>query len=676
MRGWMWTWVVVMGCDVTSTPPGAGVGEMERLTPSLAPAVAASSGFTWGGVWPGTLGTSGPVVPGSADKPLTQVAIYDTTSTVACPGLPGTPPPLGPGWSVAPLFPGSTQPRMERWCYYEQAPGSPPGPPLSPADQIAFGVELDPDRMIVTAQSLGPVVHATFMALTEEHAGRPVDLQPGGSQTRITVVDSSPTAEPADAPWNIMGQNDHGFAVTNIIRTLTCDDDGDCGPQLATSLALEMASTPGTLQPVENNVAGGDYGSLASLAASIYSAVDARDVNAPGDNLILNLSLGWHPLFGGDPTADPITYDKDVLAVYDALYYARCSGALSIAAAGNRMFGPADSAPGPLYPGGWEAHAYDGTICSDYRAGGAVGSLGLNDQPLVYAVGAITENLNGIYLTRDAGEPSRVAYGDAVTVETEAGAPVQPVTGTSAAAAVVSATAGLLWDQLPSLTADELMAAIDLQGSPVGRTESGIFCPSGGCDPVLTKRVCEVVDSVCDNPPMGTSCVSTVDVGCPTVTVPSLNASTFSAANPVHFIRPRTPTWTSPVCGNNTIDLQSERVFPAVDPCPAEQYHGLAIEPYVYSQPHIPDCPTCTIEKSTGLVFLELDRDFSVVTELTLYLQNSSGQTVSYSTRNVPTSGTTARFALSRALTTSVAWAGVSAQTSEGALNAAIKVLP
>jgi hypothetical protein len=114
----------------------------------------------------------------------------------------------------------------------------------------------------------------------------------------------------------------------------------NCVGFVSHNLALPMV-TPTIATPA----LGGFFGYQSQLAASLQAAVsDWKAHNAgaaaadetPHERLVINVSLGWEPIYGGAvPAAGPAGLAPPVRAVYDALQHAACNGALVFAAAGN-----------------------------------------------------------------------------------------------------------------------------------------------------------------------------------------------------------------------------------------------------------------------------------------------------------------------------------------------------
>ena len=154
---------------------------------------------------------------------------------------------------------------------------------------------------------------------------------------------------------------------------------------------------------------GGSIGSQADVARAIYDEVGRWEGSlGVGDEhkLVLNLSLGWHPAYGGSETRTSMPVP--VRAVYDALRYASCKDALVIAAAGHEDTPDSGSqADGPLYPAAWESEpATTSSEClTDFLTTSTPSATGTYT-PLIYAVGGVDVHLNPLPISRPGSMPS------------------------------------------------------------------------------------------------------------------------------------------------------------------------------------------------------------------------------------------------------------------------------
>jgi hypothetical protein len=317
-----------------------------------------------------------------------------------------------------------------------------------------------------------------------------------GPAVRVALIDSAlndgtdrsgPTVE------------SHGHAVGRIIRQLSCPGNVNFRPGCFSSIREELALAYGA-DGRRNEMTSGQFGTLGDLASAVDAAVHHWWHETPTVPLIVNLSVGWEGEYGKDPEAPA---DAAVVPVYLALRRATCAGALVVAAAGNRTV----RGSGPLYPGGWESReAPRGSGCNDYllpdeRAGIAVDP---NPRSLVVAVGALDDHDRPVYNTPDGGRPALAAYGFAVSVG-QAGNFTDAMTGTSAAAAVVSGIAAVVWslDRAriggPRRWPSEIARLIYDSGTPLHAMAD--FCPgrsAGPCSTTINRAsLCSAVARVC-----------------------------------------------------------------------------------------------------------------------------------------------------------------------------------
>jgi hypothetical protein len=272
---------------------------------------------------------------------------------------------LRPG-EVAPAIPGE----LGRYCLYVWSPVNPdqPAPPPDLTDNARLAVlagALDTDCAVTAGVSTPytAVVADTLASSYYTQVGRvqPLPLRSvngvvtSPDEIRIGVVDSTPRG--LDDGEADVGTDDHGFGVGRILRELSCPLYPILG-EVCVGQASNHLALPRRSLAVADREDGGYFGFFSEVATAVFGSVAAWDRhNALGGvqqpRLVINLSLGWDPTWGGDVlgTAAPLT--PPVRAVYDAIYGAHCRGALIIAAAGNTIDGP-DPTEGPMYPGGWE----------------------------------------------------------------------------------------------------------------------------------------------------------------------------------------------------------------------------------------------------------------------------------------------------------------------------------
>jgi hypothetical protein len=542
------------------------------------------------------------------------------------------PPVEASGWSVSPLFelPGNPTipPGLAPYCIYERAPGVPTGAAdVMPLLDLVGGplVRVDRDAMAVAPYAteleglIGAPAEENFLA----RAGKPTPLPLTGSQpVRLAFVDTAATN--AIDPESFPGTSPHGFSLINMANELLCDEGGGCLADVTSQLALAYVwPAPGCPQfnprvnnpDCRNEVDGGRVGLLGDLAQAAYREVDDwLDTAPPGQRLVLNLSLGWLPEFGG--AEPPGSMPVPVQAVLRALQYASCEGALVLAASGNAKNGP-DQPVGPLYPGGWER-------LSAPRAGACNTMLGMPPDPgifppppdrrsVVLAAGGVRNNDEPLFNARPGGEPRAVAFADHAVTQ----APASPdgrtsvMTGTSVAAAVVSAAAAAAWYYQPNLPPYEVLEQVYTSGTALGR--SAEFCvrgtPANPCPfaGLLVRRVslCAAADAACAGG--GAFCPPAGALACPPtgpVDLSAVDLTAFEASAEPLDLGPLTDVTSDPACVDETILYTGSE---PTNPCPHQQYHGVWAETWLGPQPGSHPCAGCVVDYSAGgLLYLEI----------------------------------------------------------------------
>ena len=522
-------------------------------------------------------------------------------------------------WTRGRLFdvaPGDPAPpdAGSAFCQYTWRPrvAAPPDVAALPSDGARTAtVWLDRDCHALAAQAgVGtPARNALELVWTSLHAAYrdQVEAVPSlppplasGPPVRVAVLDSSPEA----GSWP--GANYHGQDVQRVIADLSCPPgSAHCASVLSEHLALYLES-PGK----PNFVEGGQFGDISRLAVTLWDAVrDWEVAGVPGQRLVVNASVAWDALYNG-PDEVPLggaygSPRQAVQAVRLALEYARCRGALVVAATGN-ISGGLDAATGPMYPAAWEAESID------LPCGG-----GGSPQPLIRAAGAVDGADAWSQSTRDGGRARLVAPGelaiapDAVTP----GSSTELVSGSSMAAAVVSATAAVVWSYRPGLTADEVAELVYDAGVELTAEGPADFCLSttGACaDPVHRVSVCRAAQLAIDR--AWAECVGTCppvadDLGCPVdlAYAGTRTALTLAECVPVrdlaaalgsaYLINGEDLTYDVPIpfCGST---LRTDPSFPrglgVLEPCPGLQFSSGKREPWaVWPQPDPEPCAAC-----------------------------------------------------------------------------------
>ena len=224
--------------------------------------------------------------------------------------------------------------------------------------------------------------------------------------------------------------------------------------------------------PIGEDATGGRLDLWEDLALAIRREVAAwaamdRDTRP---NLILNLSVGWDAAYGDPPVVRATVED------------AVCRGALVVAAAGNRIAGPA-FVERPIFPAAWEAVPAPSRKKCERLLGEsleepAAGSAGAY-RPLLHAVGGVQHDGRPLSNSRPGATPRLVAYGDHVPVRYRDGVGRETLTGTSVSTLVVTAAAAARWRAEPRLESYQVMQALWNAGEGVEQAVD--FCLGGAC---------------------------------------------------------------------------------------------------------------------------------------------------------------------------------------------------
>ncbi len=552
------------------------------------------------------------------------------------------------GWSGGPLFqllvngepvPGLLRPddAAPRFCRYEFVGG---GDPEESLDRLraALGESLDrlePDCHVSGGMQTFPALASELLARFARNAGAvpPAMALPQivtadevfPAPVRVAIIDTA-----ADGPVWAPGQaahSPHGRDMGRIVKALGCPDcanSGDEQLQLTSHAGLDLVrAMTGEIAP---DPAGGDFGYQGTVAARIYEAVarwlsdEAPEARRP---LIINLSIGWEPLYNVD---EEEVQQLRADAVQRAVEFAACQGALVIAAAGNDPGGPT-VVEGPTWPGALETRL-------DACAGGGVYA------PVVHAVGGVDGLDESIDKSRPDSRPRLVGYSFFAAATNDAGQDLSgPYTGTSVATAVASAAAAIVWRYQPELTAAEVMqyvyeAAVPT-ALPVEHCLGPALNPPQPCAPVSHRvSVCEAarqaIDRVCLADPMAGGCPAMLDCDTPGAAMggnPAIPAMPMWAATEVPAGEISSPPQSVAGC---SAPIRTGTTVGA-DPCPDETQHGGGLLPWlVLPQPSNPGCHVCALGTSSGTLWYEPGDWPSALTSPKLRVGVPGGSEVSY----------------------------------------------
>lgn len=448
-------------------------------------------------------------------------------SGAACPAAPAP-------WSTSRLFGATAQVDsrgdLGRYCLYVWTGTAPPTAPqlalLPPYLGVPAQTWLDKDCS-AAAPLLGDpslLFDETTLTLAESfrvQAEAPDSLPSSGlPPTRVAVIDTftdDPASEGIVGPGGVVatGEAKHGRQVGAIIESLACPKAGStCSVQVSPHLGMSY---------IRLDLQGNDanFGYQAHVAQSIYDATRAWQAaggSLSGPRLVINLSLGWEPLYECD---DEQSGERREAAesVHSAIRHAVCNGALVIAAAGNDPGGTIGG-DGPMPPSAWETEAAPtsgrcAAICEGKQAcisqrqgfdpqGCPKGQPGCY-RPLVYGAGGLGTDDKAIGSTRNGGRPRLAAPAQEVVVPTDRfdWLDTPPMTGSSAAAAVVSGIAAARWRYTPTLSPGEIMDAIYDRAALTGEMAS---VSAGGAWGVRRVGMCRTLTTAPGVPQAGLSC--------------------------------------------------------------------------------------------------------------------------------------------------------------------------
>jgi hypothetical protein len=535
-----------------------------------------------------------------------QIAVKDPE--FACPSV--------TGWQAAALFAGAPQgSALANYCVYTASSSTSDVKLLQQRDEL---LRVAPDCGVVFEQNDDAVWVAaqTELELAFEHGiGRASATDLGlstpdpRSAVAVAVVDSVP--EGATQPRSI-----HGDLMVGLVRDIACPA-GSTGCKVTVRRALGLPLyIDGNGNAVLDLVNGGTFGTQAQLAQAIYQSVEAWKAWNDDAKLIINLSVAWEPEpFGGGSTTNSRPSTE---AVYSAMEYANCYKGIIVAAAGNMGYSCKD---GLKLPAAW----YDHVGPDAQRCGALLGSNGpspapsATNQQLVYAIGGLSHLREGMTGSRLQGIPNLAALATNAPVNGDG----TTVTGSSAAAAVASGAAALVWSYNDGLTGAEIMDFLYDAGNPTS-VDTAFVAPNTTA--VRAINACKALQAACDH-----------TTTCPfTGTLPCLNAAApvepedvlvaLSSANPTVY----QPTSVSAQpcdleCGSFTASVVQGDAA-ASSSCP----EGFSMtRPYTLPQPTEIACPNCTLDPPEFKVYASIDPSYGSypVEEVVIAVLDSTNHT-------------------------------------------------
>ncbi|MEO0593233.1 MAG: S8/S53 family peptidase [Myxococcota bacterium] len=494
---------------------------------------------------------------------------------------------------------------LSRYCVYE-SDNFELGVDGVPEELAKLDLEdLEADLAVVAGNASLADIFAPMEADTFDQQVARLPRLPGESfgPVELALIDSAPSHPPVEDVIVPSGASGHGFALAQMMRRVLCDDEERCVGMLGSELALSLNRDPNgkiLKQPDQ----GGAFGTIGELAEAIRSYTrqwKERDSGAP---LVLNLSLGWNPLYGGD--LEDKYWTPSVRSVYDALAEARCRGALIFAASGNATGGQAYT-DGPLLPAAWNlAPAPSAEDCLERYQVYSQQEKEKSEfgSPLVYAVAGVGADGTPIANARPNAQSRIVGYAQHATASFQ-GSYSRTLTGTSVGSAIASAVATLVWSYNPWLSADHVAHLVYASGDDIGRTAD--YCPgaASGCSEISRRiSACQALFMACER--FNPSCHAELE-GCES----ALGVKPEAPPNALKsFAAPLVPApvfSSAPVrlseCGSR--DIYEVAGHLPTDPCPDVQFYDVGVQPWTNPQPGIPPCPNCKGIRTLSSVVLD-----------------------------------------------------------------------
>lgn len=507
-------------------------------------------------------------------------------------------PVIGPDWDGAQLFDAGS-PGLQDFCRYDWVGAGLLTPAALAAAMNTPGVTLYPDRPVVApmAPAVQKIWESSANTVTRGQANEILTMTgTPPKKVNVVVVDNMPTMPHSAAPWdNFLGG--HAQLLANAARDLACDSMGRCAIDVSTGHAMSLTYPITGMPLVETETNLGAFGSIASLAVAIREEVSAWKEAGVYDHLVLNLSLAWHPAYGGldNPAERP-----DTAAVYAALVDAQCRGALVIAATGNTS-GGSQLTDGPMLPAAWAIHRPDPAACEAMIDDEGVAPY----QPLLYPASGVDSRGDDIANSRPDSRSSWVAYANAFTL-TSPSSPPEARTGTSMAAIVVSTAAATVLAWRPDLTPHTAMA--DLHGWGTLIDDAAGWWVDGDLPPDARQiKICTSLKEACLDAPGTLGCHPGHVPSCATTTQ-HLSANSIqralwqASATPMIYVPAPVPD--GGVCPG-TIFRHSTAPDPELG-CPDVQlYDDGVVSAFTDPQPEDGHCSGCTIEIGNSVVDLE-----------------------------------------------------------------------
>lgn len=478
---------------------------------------------------------------------------------------------------------------LGEYCIYEWTSGGTPDTSVLPA--FPNGVSPRPDCHVVgpaadLTTELGNFVFGTY----ERGMARPTTLPPNAATTVVAVVDTSPTDWVYGQPGG--GQYEHGRSVAAAARRLSCYN-GNCNLDIFPVLGL-----PRTEPTVVDTVNGGAFGFQSELAEGILEAVNLWQEHRAGARLVINLSVGWEGRFNLVPNST--IRRPSVRMVYDALRYARCHGALIIAAAGNKGNDAAHD-DGAIFPAAFASElAPDEDECGEINAPYEDDVRAVPTDPLVVPVSGLTRHDELLHNARNHTRTPLQAPGSNVAVWDVQNNQMRPaLTGSSMSSAAVSAAAATLWAYRPQTPPHVVINQLYLSGVDLGVNADVCHvqsCPTSRRVSMCTALagICNQADSLCYGAQVG--CQPGEPVAAGADFAPATSATTRSTMNGNITVDETVSSLPASLAAYDTcknIDILYDASSAPPPPKCFENVAGPRLRPWVDPQPDPNGCDIC-----------------------------------------------------------------------------------
>jgi len=499
---------------------------------------------------------------------------------------------------------------LRRYCSYEWlGQGTPPPQQVAAVESSLEEPSRDCQAVFpATGVGLDDLVNPVLTDIWADRIGVVLADEIATSDTSrpvtVMVIDTQPFAAPADGPTMR-----HGETMARAIEDIACPDGDACTVSVNRVLGL-----PRIEDKKRDLVHGGFAGTYGDLAAATMEAIRRWETTPNAGRLVLNYSVGWDPEVFDEPGPTQLA---NLDAIRDALDYARCRGAVIVAAAGNAVAGVCSE--GPIAPGLWEnAAAPSLQRCSN------LGVAAAPTGPLVHAVGGVALDGGDFASSRPGGIPRLVALADHVVVPS---APKQVVSGTSIAAAELTGALALAGRFAPDLTPAQLVESAYQGGWSTGDiADFGRGVPQ----PVRTLDVCGALLEACDT---SQTCTSFANACTPGSTgVPALTDLVVDEpADHTPNMSLSAQTSCAMTCGETTYASHTGAPLTA---CAQTATDPLLF--FVDPQPGRSGCPTCILSENKLQATLGKEVEAQEVQELSVELTAGDGTVTRISLGDVP----------------------------------------